>query len=66
MNAGIGSVFITGFAEVNYRDNFTKDEAKTFLKESITTAMKYDSTSGGTVRIADINEHGVKEDIITF
>eukprot|EP00477_Mikrocytos_mackini_P000332 GAHX01000352.1.p1 GENE.GAHX01000352.1~~GAHX01000352.1.p1 ORF type:complete len:237 (+),score=42.20 GAHX01000352.1:37-747(+) len=66
LTAGSGSIFVTGFAEANYRSDFTKDEAKEFLKDCIRTAMKYDSASGGLIRIVDINDKETTEDIITL
>ncbi|CAG8486785.1 18822_t:CDS:2, partial [Gigaspora rosea] len=58
---GSGSSFIYGYCDANYRKNMTQEETVEFVKNAVTLAMSRDGSSGGCVRIAIINEDGVKK-----
>jgi 20S proteasome subunit beta 1 len=57
-STGSGSVFIAGFMDVNYNENFNKQSAIEFVKTSISLAVNRDNSSGGGVRVVDITEDG--------
>ncbi|KAJ1929785.1 Proteasome subunit beta type-1 [Tieghemiomyces parasiticus] len=57
---GSGSSYIYGYCDANYRPNMTQDEAIKFVKNSVSLAMSRDGSSGGTIRLAIINEQGVE------
>lgn len=56
--SGSGSYFIAGFMDMNYQPTFNKDQAINFVKTSISLAINRDNSSGGGVRICDINKDG--------
>ena len=59
---GSGSTFIQGFIDANYKEGKTKAELKEFVKHAISLAMFRDGSSGGCVRIVDINKDGVHKE----
>ena len=59
---GSGSTFIQGFIDANYKKGKTKAEVKEFIKHAISLAMYRDGSSGGCVRIVDINRDGVEKE----
>lgn len=54
--SGSGSTFIWGYFDANYRNDFTLEEAKTFLKNVISLAAYRDGSSGGVIRMIKITE----------
>ena len=63
--SGSGSIFIQSYADTNYKPNFTKEEAHRFLHAAISLAIYRDSSSGGCVRLLDINKDGVERKFIS-
>ena len=58
--SGSGSIFIQGFIDENYNENFTKEEAYQFIKKAISLSIKRDGSSGGIIRLMDITESGLQ------
>lgn len=56
---GSGSGFIYGYVDANYRENMTFEEAKAFCLNAVSLAMKRDGSSGGIIRLANINSKGI-------
>eukprot|EP00879_Flechtneria_rotunda_P016039 GHRR01016776.1.p1 GENE.GHRR01016776.1~~GHRR01016776.1.p1 ORF type:complete len:223 (-),score=68.58 GHRR01016776.1:1217-1885(-) len=61
---GSGSAYITGWCDKYFMDNFTEDEAHTFVVKALTHAMARDASSGGCVRTVTITSAGAKRDFI--
>eukprot|EP00842_Homolaphlyctis_polyrhiza_P000038 jgi/Hompol1/1034/HPOL_004214-RA len=58
--SGSGSAFIYGYCDANFKENMTREEAIQFVMNSVSLAMSRDGSSGGTIRLAVINEEGVE------
>ena len=57
---GSGSTYIYGFCDAEYKDGMTRDECISFVSRAISHAMARDGSSGGTIRLAIIDEAGVQ------
>lgn len=49
--AGSGSSYIYGFCDRNFKSDMTKQEAVTFVQQSLSQAIKWDGSSGGVIRM---------------
>ena len=58
--SGSGSTYIYGLCDEMYKDNMTKEEAKTFCHTALERAMFRDGYSGGILRLAAITKDGVE------
>ena len=54
--SGSGSTFIRGYFDANYRNDFTLEQAKDFIVNSISLAAYRDGSSGGVIRMIKINQ----------
>ncbi|GAA6043643.1 hypothetical protein JCM8097_000851 [Rhodosporidiobolus ruineniae] len=57
---GSGSTYIYGYCDATYREDFTKEETVDFVRNALALAMSRDGSSGGTIRLAIIEEGGVE------
>ena len=57
---GSGSVYIQGFMDANYDENFSKAQCIEFLKTCISLACYRDGSSGGCVRMINITKDGIE------
>jgi 20S proteasome alpha/beta subunit len=64
--SGSGSVFITGFMDANYKNDMSQAEVKEFLKSCISLACYRDSSSGGCIRLLNIQESGVEREFFSY
>lgn len=64
--SGSGSAFIYGYCDTHFRQNMTKQDAKTFIKNAISLAMFRDNSSGGIIRMMDITANGYSREVIPF
>ncbi|CAO3646270.1 unnamed protein product [Cunninghamella blakesleeana] len=56
---GSGSTYIYGYCDSVWKDDMTKEEAVTFVKNALSLAMARDGSSGGVIRYAVITKDGV-------
>ena len=56
---GSGSTYVKGYLDKNYKPNMTRQEAKDLLKSAVALAIFRDGSSGGCIRMVDINRDGV-------
>ncbi|WFD36517.1 proteasome endopeptidase complex [Malassezia cuniculi] len=61
---GSGSTFIYGYCDSTWRPGMTREETIEFVKNALSLAMRRDGSSGGTIRLADISEHGVERHFV--
>ena len=64
--SGSGSTFIWGYKDVNWRNDFTLDEAKEFIRSAISLACYRDGSSGGIIRMVNITEGGIERHLIPY
>lgn len=57
-SSGSGSVFIQGFLDSNFNQNFNKQTAIEFAKSAVSLALNRDNSSGGGIRLVDITKDG--------
>ena len=62
--SGSGSAFIYGFCDVNYKSKMSKQECRDFIVKALSLAMHRDNSSGGIIRLVDINRDGYQRDVI--
>ena len=55
---GSGSYTIMGYIDKHFKEDMSRAEAFEFLKEAISLATYRDGSSGGSIRIMDINKDG--------
>lgn len=58
--AGLGSTFIYGWCDENFKPNMEKDECVSFIKSALAEAIKWDGLSGGVVRMVILTDAGVE------
>jgi 20S proteasome subunit beta 1 len=63
--AGSGSYLVHGFVDANYRENMTLQQAEDFLTKAVSLAMFKDNSSGGMIRLVNINKDGSTKTIKT-
>jgi len=61
---GSGSAYITGWCDKFFKEDFTEEQAHTFVVQALTHAMARDASSGGCVRTVTITSDGVKRDFL--
>ncbi|KAJ1677560.1 Proteasome subunit beta type-1, partial [Spiromyces aspiralis] len=62
---GSGSAFIYGYCDEMYDPNMDRESALKFMRTALRLAVSRDASSGGILRTAVIDEHGVqREDIL--
>lgn len=61
---GSGSAYITGWCDKHFREDFTAEEAHSFVVQALTYAMARDASSGGCIRTVTITSSGVKRDFL--
>jgi 20S proteasome subunit beta 1 len=54
--AGSGSSYIYGFCDKNFKSGMAKDEAISFVKSSLSQAIKWDGSSGGVIRMVILTD----------
>jgi len=59
---GSGSIFISGLLDSEFRENFTKDEARNLAKKALAHAMARDGSSGGIIRTVVVTAEGNDRD----
>jgi len=64
--SGSGSVFIYGFADANYRPDFTLEEAKGFIHSAVSLACYRDESSGGVIRMLNITKDGTERFYVPY
>jgi 20S proteasome subunit beta 1 len=62
--SGSGSAFIYGFCDTNFRSKMSKQECRDFIVKALSLAMYRDNSSGGIIRLVDINKDGYQRDVI--
>jgi len=63
---GSGSGFIYGYVDANFKEKMTYEEAKAFVKNSLSLAMSRDCSSGGCIRMVNIHKNGFERDFIPY
>lgn len=61
---GSGSAYITGWCDKHFREDFTAEEAHSFVVQALTHAMARDASSGGCIRTVVITSSGAKRDFL--
>lgn len=54
--SGSGSSYIYGYCNEHFKSNMTKQEAIEFVKTALSEAIKWDGSSGGVIRVADLTK----------
>lgn len=57
---GSGSIFIYGYCKKNYKKDMTKDETISFIKSSLSQAIRWDGSSGGVIRMIVLTKEGIE------
>ncbi|KAK4051269.1 Proteasome subunit beta type-1 [Microbotryomycetes sp. JL221] len=57
---GSGSTYIYGYCDATFKEDWGRDETVEFVRNALALAMSRDGSSGGTIRMAIITEHGVE------
>lgn len=57
---GSGSIFIYGYCKKNYRKDMTKEETVSFIKSSLSQAIRWDGSSGGVIRMIILTSKGIE------
>lgn len=58
--AGSGSTYIYGFCDRNFKTGMTKEEAVSFVQESLSQAIKWDGSSGGVIRMVVLTKQPIE------
>lgn len=58
--SGSGSAFIYGFCKKNYKPDMSKDETISFIKSSLSQAIRWDGSSGGVIRMVILTASGIE------
>ena len=61
---GSGSIFIAGYCDANFKPNMTKEETIEFVKTAISHAMARDGSSGGIMRLVNIDKNGITRQFV--
>ena len=64
--SGSGTVFIKGYFDANYHPNMSLEQAKEFMKSTISLACYRDSSSGGVIRLLSITEAAVERFFVPY
>lgn len=57
---GSGSTYIYGYCDATFQEGWGKEETVDFVRNALALAMSRDGSSGGTIRLAIIEEGGVE------
>ena len=63
---GSGSTYIKGYADINWKENMTLEEARAFIVTGIQLAISRDNSSGGCIRLMNITEQGCIREMIPY
>jgi 20S proteasome subunit beta 1 len=55
---GSGSTYVFGFLDSNYKPDMTREECESFVLRAISLAIWRDTSSGGIVRLVNVDENG--------
>lgn len=61
---GSGSTYIYGLVDAEFKEGMTAEEAKEFVKKSVSHAMARDGSSGGIIRTMVVTEEGNEREYI--
>jgi 20S proteasome subunit beta 1 len=61
---GSGSAFIYGYCDVHFKSKMSRQECRDFIVKSLSLAMFRDNSSGGIVRLVDINKDGYQREVV--
>lgn len=61
---GSGSTYIYGYCDSVFKEGMSKEECVNFVTNALSLAMSRDGSSGGTIRLAIIEESGVERRFI--
>ncbi|CBQ70686.1 probable PRE3-20S proteasome subunit (beta1) [Sporisorium reilianum SRZ2] len=61
---GSGSTYIYGYCDATWKAGWGKEQTLEFVKNALSLAMRRDGSSGGTIRLVDITEHGVQRHFV--
>ncbi|KAK0563547.1 Proteasome subunit beta type-1 [Tilletia horrida] len=61
---GSGSAYIYGYCDSNFRSGWNREQTLEFVKNALSLAMRRDGSSGGTIRMAAIDEEGVERHFV--
>jgi 20S proteasome subunit beta 1 len=61
---GSGSAYISGYCDKYYRSGMTEADCRAFVVKALGHAIRYDSSSGGCVRIVTVDEAGARREFI--
>ncbi|KAK0520640.1 Proteasome subunit beta type-1 [Tilletia horrida] len=64
LSSGSGSTYIYGYCDSTYQPGWNREKTIEFVTNALSLAMRRDGSSGGTIRLADISEHGVERHFI--
>ena len=64
--SGSGSAFIYGYCDVNFKSKMSKQECRDLIVKALSLAMYRDNSSGGIIRLVDINKDGYQRDVVKF
>eukprot|EP00951_Prasinocladus_malaysianus_P024778 scaffold215118_cov47-Prasinocladus_malaysianus.AAC.1 len=59
---GSGSAYIYGFCDKYFKEKMTFDECRAFVVKAVSHAMARDGSSGGCIRLVNINSEGAKKE----
>jgi 20S proteasome subunit beta 1 len=62
---GSGSTFLWGYLESEYREGMSSQEAEDLVSSALALAMSRDGSSGGVIRLVNINKDGATRKWIT-
>lgn len=58
--AGSGSGYIYGYCNENFEKNMSKEQTVSFIRKSLTQAIKWDGSSGGVIRMINLTKDGIE------
>jgi 20S proteasome alpha/beta subunit len=58
---GSGSTYIYGFCDAHWKEDMTESEAVAFCKAAALEAIKWDGSSGGSIRMVLVTKDGEKK-----
>eukprot|EP00192_Tetraselmis_astigmatica_P020182 CAMPEP_0117680986 /NCGR_PEP_ID=MMETSP0804-20121206/18692_1 /TAXON_ID=1074897 /ORGANISM="Tetraselmis astigmatica, Strain CCMP880" /LENGTH=206 /DNA_ID=CAMNT_0005490615 /DNA_START=136 /DNA_END=756 /DNA_ORIENTATION=- len=61
---GSGSAYIYGFCDKNFRENMSYEDCREFVVKAVSHAMSRDGSSGGCIRLVNIDITGARKEFI--
>ncbi|KAH8393130.1 hypothetical protein KR200_003104 [Drosophila serrata] len=61
--AGSGAPYIKGYVNNHYKPGMNKEECIELVKRSIQAGIRFDTSSGGVIRIGVIDKNGIKRHV---